>query len=631
MSHPPPAPAATSAPAPTLAQAQAPAPAPAPDRDLDIEEELSRTRLDRQVLKRVMELLWPVRRLLLAVLLVELVVVASVFVRPWFLGQVIDHGIVRGPGGITIAWGVVIAMAAGLTIAWLVRFGLGGLHHWLTGRLAVRALGDLRRTLFNHVQSLSVRYFDRTRAGRVVSRVDRDVEALQPLVVNGAPELLGAVVRCLGAGILLACLDWRLFGALALVAPVMFMAMIAFNRLGIRIWGKVAEHKSRVTAHLVETVHGVKVVQQCTDEEPNRAAYGTLLSQLDRTSNRGAWAWAWFAPFTGILTVSGYVTLLIVGAHDLATGSITAGQLACAVFYVNLFLGPVQELGELFERFSAGAASAQRIFLLLDTPAEVVDQPGAGVLSRPRGEVVFDHVRFAYGDGPTVLHDLSLTIHAGETLAIVGPTGHGKSTLVQLLARFYDLKAGAIRIDGTDLRAVTQASLRRQIGVVLQDNVLFSGTILDNLRLARPEAKDDELIQAARDLGADEVLERLPDSYRTEVGVSGNRLSHGQRQLVCLVRAHLADPAVLVLDEATSAVDIHTEGRIQRALRRICAGRTSIIIAHRLATIRDADRIAVIRDGRLVELGPHENLIRAGGTYADLYRAYERAGTFHPT
>ncbi len=615
---------------PPPAPPQAPAPPP-PDRDLDIEEELSRTRLDRRMLRRVIDLLWPVRHWVLAVLLVELVVVGSVFVRPWFLGQVIDHGFVKTPSGLTVAWNVVAAMGAGLTLAWLVRFGLGGLHHWLTGRLAVRALGELRRTLFNHVQSLSVRYFDRTRAGRVVARVDRDVEALHPLVVNGAPELLGALVRCIGAGILLAGIDWRLFGALALIAPLLFLAMIAFNRLGIRIWGKVAEHKSRVTAHLVETVHGVRVVQQCTDEEPNRAAYRSLLFGLDRSSISGAWAWAWFSPFTGVLTISGYAVLILVGAHDLATGAITPGQLACAVFYVNLFLGPVQELGDLFERFSMGAASAQRVFMLLDTPPEVVDRADARTLPRPRGEVVFDHVRFAYGDGPTIIHDLSLTIRAGETLAIVGPTGHGKSTLVQLLARFYDLKAGAIRIDGTDLREVTQASLRRQIGVVLQDNVLFSGTILDNLRLARPDADDAGLIQAARDLGADEVLERLPDGYRTEVGISGNRLSHGQRQLVCLVRAHLADPAVLVLDEATSAVDIHTEGRIQRALRRICAGRTSIIIAHRLSTIRDADAIAVIRDGRLVELGPHQDLIRAGGAYAELYRAYERTGTLNPT
>jgi len=309
-------------------------------------------------------------------------------------------------------------------------------------------------------------------------------------------------------------------------------------------------------------------------------------------------------------------------------GAITPGELTQCLFYVFLFLGPLTEIGDLFERGATASAAGQRIFLLLDTEPEVVDRPGARRLDHVAGELVYDHVAFAYDPDEHehfVLGDFSLRVPPGQTLAVVGPTGHGKSTMVQLLARFYDVQRGAILLDGHDVRALEQTDLRRHIGVVLQDNVLFSGTILDNLRLARPDASDAELIAACRELGADHVLERLPQGYAAEVGAEGANLSHGCRQLVCLVRAFLADPAVLVLDEATSAVDLYTERRIQRALRRLTAGRTAIVIAHRLATIRDADRIVMIEEGRIVADGDHDSLIAEGGPYAELYAAYRRS------
>jgi ABC-type multidrug transport system fused ATPase/permease subunit len=308
-----------------------------------------------------------------------------------------------------------------------------------------------------------------------------------------------------------------------------------------------------------------------------------------------------------------------------ALGQVTLGQLAASLFYVFLFLAPLQELGDLFERYAAGTAVAQRIFLLLDTRPEIEDVADAVDPPSVRGSVEFDGVTFAYApDRGPVIRDFTLRVAPGERVAIVGPTGHGKSTLVQLLTRFYEPQVGAVRLDGVDIRNLTQRGLRRHVGVVLQDNVLFSGTILENLRLSAPHASDDELIEGARSLRVDDILRRLPNGYHTQVGPLGASLSHGQRQLVCLVRAYLSDPAVLVLDEATSAIDVQTERRIQHALRRLCAGRTAIVIAHRLATIRDADRIAVMHNGTLAELGTHEELLARRGSYAKIHEAYIR-------
>lgn len=598
--------------------------------DIELEQLHARQQLDRGMLWRLLPLLHPVRRLVLGAVLLELLLVGLTFARPWFVRDVIDHGLVPGSGGATRVDTSVLAFAlAGLAIAWASRFVLGGIaQHW-SGTAAIRVLNDLRIRVFVHVQHLSISYFDTTKAGRIVSRIDRDVDTLEPLLIQGPPELLSAILRCAIAGALLWSISTRVFASLAAVVPLVLGASWMFRHVSQRNYARVAENRARFTAHLVETVSGVRILQQTVQQEANRHRYRVLLDRFAGSLVRGNISSNWFAPFTAVLTTVGIAVLLLVGAQDIAQGHVSFGELAASLFYVQLFLGPLQELGDLLERYANGAASAQRVFLLLDTDARVVDAPSALVPDAIRGDVEFRGVSFAYDaqSARPVIRALDLSVAAGQVLAIVGPTGHGKSTLVQLLIRFYDVQHGAVLMDGIDVRRLAQRGLRRHVGVVLQDNVLFSGTVLDNLRLVRPEAGDEELIAAAHALGVDEVILRLPRGYDTPVGPLGGHLSHGQRQLVCLVRAFVADPSVLVLDEATSAVDVQTERRLRRALRRLCEGRTAIIIAHRLGTIRDADRIAVIENGQVRESGAHEELLNSDGVYAQLYRSSVRTAS----
>jgi ATP-binding cassette subfamily B protein len=601
--------------------------------DIELEQLLARQPLDRSVFRRLWPLLAPVRWAMAGAALLELGVVASNFARPLLVQQALDRGWVKGAdGALQVAWPLVSVLVAGLLLAWALRFGLAGLGQYLASRSAVRVLNALRVQVFSHVQSLGVGYFDRAKAGRIIARIDRDVDTLEPLIVQGPPEALSMTLRCLGAGAMLWWISPRLFLALALLVPPLVLASVWFKRAAQRNHARVAENRARFTAHLVETVAGVRVLQQMRQEENNQRHYQGLLAAFAQSLIHNHVTTGWFAPFAGALTTLGVVVLLGVGAHELALGRISLGDLAASLFCVQLFLGPLQELSDLFEKYSNGAASAQRVFLLLDTRPDLADDPTPVTLQGVLGEVRFEDVHFRYepSSATPVLDGLCLALQAGERVAVIGRTGHGKSTLVQLLTRFYDPQRGQVTLDGVDLRRLSTAALRQHIGVVLQDSVLFSGSVLDNLRQGQPGADDFSLKAAAEALGVRELIERLPQGFDTQVGPLGSHLSQGQRQVVCLVRTFLADPVVLILDEATSAVDVQTERKVQRALGRLCKGRTVLLIAHRLSTVRDADRIAVIERGRVVEEGTHAGLLQRGGRYAAMWSALKgqaEAGT----
>lgn len=589
--------------------------------DIELEEKFSQGKLGQSVASRLLPLVAPVRRQIAVVIGIELVQVLAIFARPLLIGLVIDHGLRQG----AVDAPLIVWACLGLAATWALRFGLGGLSQYHAGIAAIRVLNDLRSRVFAHVQTLSVGYFDRTKAGRIIARADRDVDTLEPLLIQGPPEFLSAILRLLLSAFLLWLIAPILLAGLALVVVALIAVSLAFKRVSQRSWARVAENRSRFTAHLVETVAGVRLIKQSGRDKENLGNYRGLLEDFNRSLISGNLRSGWFAPFTGLLATTGLALTLIIGGRGVALGTLSLGELTQSLFFVFLFLAPLQEFSDLFERFANGTACAQRIFLLLDTAPEIVDADGAVTLPAVDGAIEFRGVHFGYLPGRPVIRNLDLAIAPGELLAIVGPTGHGKSTLVQLLTRFYDVDAGAVLLDRRDIRTISERSLRSHIGVVLQDNVLFGGTVLDNLRLAKPDAGDAELIAAATRIGAHDVLQSLAHGYATQVGPLGGQLSQGQRQLVCLVRAYLADPSVLVLDEATSAIDVSTERRIQQAFRVLSEGRTTLVIAHRLETIRSAHRIAVIEEGEVRELGTHDALIAKRGHYAALHDSYEEA------
>ena len=501
----------------------------------------------------------------------------------------------------------------------LLSWGMSYVQTYLTGWVGERILADLRNHLFDHLQDLSLGFFERNRAGVIISRLTNDVEAIDQLVTDGVTSLVQNSLTLLGTAILLFVLDWRLALATLVVIPFMSVATVIFRKRSARAYAAVRERLGLVTATLAEDIAGMRIVQAFTREQTNMRKFREVTERYRESNMETVLLNGLYFPFVDLLSTVALAVVLGYGGHLYFQNAITLGTLFAFMLYVQNFFDPVQQLSQLYGTFLSATAALDKIVDVLDQEPEIVDRPGTLELPRVEGDVAFEDVRFGYGDGPEVLHGLDLEVPAGTTVALVGHTGAGKSTIAKLLARFYDPRDGRITIDGHDLRDVTQASLRRQLGIVPQEGFLFAGTVRENIAFGRPDAPPEDVVRAAETIGANDFILRLEDGYETELQERGTRLSLGQRQLVALARALLADPRILILDEATSSVDIGTERKIERALRTLLAGRTAFVIAHRLSTIRDADLIVVLEHGRVVEQGTHDELMRIGGLYTSLY------------
>lgn len=570
------------------------------------------------VLRRLAAYLSPYRWQLLGVLVMVLIATGARLASPYIIGVAVDRFIIVGDKA-----GLVRLMLLLLGIhllGWAANVAQG----YQMTVLGQHVLAHMRTQIMQQVQKLSLSFFDRRESGDLMSRLVNDVDVIGQTLNAGVTRMFGDLLILVGILIVMFRLSPRLALISYIVVPLMILSTFFFSRRARVAFRRTREKIGQVSAQLEENISGVRVIQAFSRESANQERFAQVNAANRDANVQAVGITSAFSPTLDILGTLALALVAAYGGYLALQDAVTIGVIVSFLTYVRRFYEPVQSLAQLYTQLQSTLAASERIFELLDTQPEITDAPDAIVLPTILGRVEFDHVSFAYKPGEPVLCDISFVAEPGETVAIVGPTGAGKTTIISLLQRFYDVTAGAIRVDGHDIRQVATASLRRQIGMVLQDTFLFSGTIMDNIRYGRLEASDDEVIAAARLVNADGFISRLPKGYQTELTERGANLSQGQRQLLAFARAILADPRILILDEATSSVDTRTELLIQAAVNRLLEGRTSFVIAHRLSTIRNADKVLVLVDGRIVERGTHQTLLEQKGVYYDLYMSQFR-------
>ncbi|MFT4415187.1 ABC transporter ATP-binding protein [Fredinandcohnia humi] len=556
------------------------------------------------------------KRLLPLSIIMVLVTTAVRLVTPILIGKyTLDHAIAQKDTNLLIALVAIIACL------YLLNYVANIFRIKWTNMLGQNIIYDLRKHLFTHVQGLSHRFFDKRSAGSILVRILNDVNSLQELFTNGVINLLMDFVLLFGVIFILFILSPKLTLAILIILPLMVLITTKLRRKIRRSWQTVRIKQAMLNSHLNESIQGIRVTQAFTQEKENIEFFDGINNQNFESWRDATQKNAMFRPFVEITNAVGTAILIWFGATMIQANDLTVGVFVSFAFYLGMFWEPISRLGQVYNQLLVGMASSERIFEFIDEKPIVGEKEDAIQLSDIKGKIEFDKVEFAYDESRKALKGISLTIEAGQTIALVGHTGSGKTTIANLISRFYDATSGQVKIDGVNIKDASLQSIRSQISVVLQDTFIFSGTIKDNIRFGRPEATDEEVMEAAKAVGAHSFIEKLVNGYDTEVEERGNILSVGERQLLSFARALLADPKILILDEATASIDTETELKIQKALKSLLKGRTAIIIAHRLSTIREADNIFVLDHGEIIEQGNHNELMKQQGEYYGLVKA----------